>query len=329
MILANRSFPKGVVLTLCFGISLIGAIPVLGVDSPADEAAPHQKPIPQNGVITASGNYFLPGDLHVDRSPGIEINADEVNLDFRGHALRFTSPPRPGTYGIVANGRKGIVLSNGIVGGFWFNVHCTQNENLRIGDMKFDDIPYLAINVAQSKDVAICDSEFTNFGYSVPKDEKSHYVIGINIGAKDAVISNNRFAAEPKKGTAKDVNIETVFVLFSANLSQKCLVAQNEMTISEVLPRSYGVWVATHAQATIAYNRVHNLKYGVCLGSDATALVCFNDFAVDTAPEASAAVETFGIQATGAKEIFEKGNTYQGVSTPTALPENHEEALGK
>ena len=174
MILASSNYRRRVMCTLFFAIPLIKAFPVLGADSPAGETGQHQKPLPPNGVITTSGNYFLPGDLHVDRSPGIEIKADEVHLDFRGHELRFTSPPRPGTFGIVANGRKGVVLSNGVIGGFWFNVHCTQNENLRIGDMKFDDIPYLAINVANSKDVVICDSGFENFGYSVPKDEKSH-----------------------------------------------------------------------------------------------------------------------------------------------------------
>ena len=282
------------------------------------------KPIPQDGVINASGRYCLQQDMPTDRSTGIDVQVNDVTLDLGGHALRYTGRPQEGTYGITVNNRTGVTIANGAIGGFWFNIHCTQNQRLRIRDISFDDIPYLAVNVAQSKDVVISDNSFSNFRFDLTKAKGSTYVIGVNIGAEDAIISNNRFIAQPNAGSARDVNVETVFVLFSANVSKSCLVAQNDMAGSEALPRSYGVWVATNAQATIANNSIRNMKYGVCLADDASALVCFNRFAVGAALGDTAPLESFGISALKARDILDVKNTFDGVSVPSLMPKSPE-----
>jgi hypothetical protein len=279
------------------------------------------KPVPQDGVITTPGTFYLQQDMQVDRGIGIDVKADDVTLDLNGHALRFTGRPREGTYGIVANGRTGVTITGGVVGGYWFNIHCTGNQRLRIRNINFDDIPYLAVNVAQSKDVAISDNTFANFRYDLPKAKDSTYLVGINIGAEDVVISNNRFTAQPKLGPAEEVQVETVFVLFSANVSKNCVVAHNVLAASNVLPRSYGVWVATNAQATIAHNRVRNMKYGVCLATDATALVCRNQFEADAKLAATPPIETIGVSAAAAKDFLAVENTFDGVNIPTVGPE--------
>jgi hypothetical protein len=277
--------------------------------------------VPANGVIAKPGRYSLQDDITTDRGTGITIHSDDVTLDLGGHALRYSGEPKAGTFGIASPGRTGVTIVNGTLGGFWFNMHCTQNEKLRIRDIRFDDIPYIAINVADSKDVAISDNSFENFRYDVPKDEKSHYVIGINIGAKDAVITNNRFMAKPQMAPT-DVDIETVFVLFSSNVTKDCLVAKNDMAASGVMPKSYAIWVATNAQVTIVDNTIRNMLFGVTLGSDASALVCSNRFNVSS--ETAVSLETIGISATGAKDIVEIRNTFDGVATPTALPAKEE-----
>jgi hypothetical protein len=289
------------------------------------QGAPWQE-VPANGVIEKPGRYSLSQDIETDRDTGITINSDDVTLDLGGHALRYTGEPKSGTFGIAASGRTGITIANGAIGGFWFNMHCTQNEKLRIRNFRFDNIPYIAINVADSKDVAITDNSFDNFRYDVPKDEKSHYVVGINIGARDTVITNNRFMAKPQIAP-KDVDIETVFVLFSANVTKDCLVAKNDMRASGVMPKSYAIWVATNAQVAIVDNTIRDMLYGVTLGSDASALVCFNRF--DVSDKTDAPLETIGISAAGAKDIVEMRNTFEGVATPTALPkEDGERANG-
>ena len=142
------------------------------------------QPIPVDGRITKPGRYQLKQDLQLNSgATGIKIEADDVTLDLCGHAVRYTGAPKEGTYGITATNSRGITIANGIVGGFWFNVHCSQDERLRIHDMKFDNIPYIGVNAADSKDVVIADSVFENFRYDLKKDKNSTYVIGINIGA--------------------------------------------------------------------------------------------------------------------------------------------------
>lgn len=314
---ARKLFP---ILWYAIGLLLVQSNAVLSNDAAASTPPAEWQPVPENGVISQPGRYRLQQDLRTDRDTGIKITANDVTLDLNGHAVRYTGTPKAGTYGIAASDRKNVAIINGALGGFWFNVHCTENERLRIRDIHFDDIPYIGINVADSKDVIISDNVFKNFRYDVPKDEKSHYVVGINIGARDAVITNNRFNAEVEPGTGKDVDIETVFVLFSADVTKNCVVTKNYMAASETLPRSYGIWIATDGQATVVDNDIRNMLYGICLAGDASAMVCYNRFEISRNSDAS--LQTIGISASSAKEIFDVNNIFVGVRTPASTPKN-------
>jgi hypothetical protein len=281
------------------------------------------KAVPENGVINEPGRYCLTNDLFVDRNPGIEVQTDDVTIDLGGHSFRFTGKPKSGVNGIVASGRSNLTICNGAVGGFWFNVHSTDCKGLRIHHVKFDDIPYIGINASKAKDMVISDNEFTNYRYDIPKGGKDHYVIAINTGPEDAIICNNVFNAQTKPGTGDTLDVETVFVLFSAEVSKNCVVAHNEMKANEVLNRGYAIWIATGSQAIVTNNTVSNLQYGVCLGGAASAVVCFNEFSVD-APKGGKILETYGVSATGAKFFKEFDNEFRGFSIPVNGPQTPE-----
>ncbi|MEO7402188.1 MAG: right-handed parallel beta-helix repeat-containing protein [Burkholderiales bacterium] len=280
------------------------------------ETGPWQT-VPENGIISKPGRYLVDHDIVTDRTTGIKIDADNVTLDLGGHAVRYTGEPKPGSFGIASPGRKRIAVYNGTIGNFWFNMHCTQNEKLRIRDLHFDNIPYIGVNVAQSNDVVISDNRFDNFRYDLPKDEINHYLVAINIGAKSAVITNNQFIADPQMA-ASDVDIETVCVLFSAEVTKECLVAKNVIEASDVLPKSYGIWLATNGQATIVDNTIRNMKYGVCLAGNASALVGYNRFNAES--KSNPPIETIGISASGAKEVLNIKNSFEGVNVPVTAP---------
>ena len=283
------------------------------------QAGPDSKPLPSDGVISQPGRYHLESDVVVDRDPGIRIEADHVTLDLRGHALRYTGVPQPGVFGIVSNNREDIHITNGSLGGFWFGMHCTQNRGLRIDRIRFDDIIYIAANVAPSRRVSIQDCQFTNFRYDIPK-EKDTYVIGINIGAEDVMISGNTFTADYPGLDPQQVGMETVFVLFSANVSKRCVVALNEMSANVVLPRSYGVWVASNAHIAASYNNIRNMKYGICLATDASALAGFNRFVADPPPAGTEPIDSVGVSAVAADEVCLFSNVFDGLGTDTNLP---------
>src|SRR5215510_6427095 len=82
-----------------------------------------QLPLPANGVITQPGQYYLQQDLFLTRDTGISIQADNVSLDLRGFGLQYNGVPHTGTFGIVATGRTNIRITNGKIGGYWFNIH--------------------------------------------------------------------------------------------------------------------------------------------------------------------------------------------------------------
>lgn len=301
-----------VILTLMgvlYPLGAVGAQPAKGIQA-----------VPDNGIITQSGYYCLQSDLVVDRDFGVMIQADDVVLDLCGYALRYAGEPRPGVHGVVCSGRSDIRITNGSIGGFWFGVHCTQNRGLTIDRIQCDDIPYLAVNVAQSYDVVIRDCRFTNFRYDIPK-EKDTYVIGINIGAEDAVISGNTFDAQYTAKDPNEVGMETVFVLFSARVSQGCVLTHNEMAANVVLPRSYGVWVASHAGVTASYNSIKNMKYGICLASEASAVISFNDITADGPPTGAEPIETLGVSAGAPKDVYVIKNRFDGLSIDALLPE--------
>lgn len=272
--------------------------------------------VPADGVIAEPGSYCLNQDLLTDRTIGIEIRADRVRLDLRGHALRFTGTPKAGDVGIAIRGRSDVVIANGRVGGFWYGIQFTEGRGLRVRDLHFDNIPYLAINVARSQDVAISDNTFSGFRYDIEKPKGSTYLVGINLSADDVIITNNRFSAEPPKGTGRGIQMETVCVLFRP--SRNGVVAHNDLSASESLHRSYGVWVAGKADAAILNNRIHNMHHGVTVAADGSAVVAGNRFVVDP-PAEGAPLETTGISAPSSKDLLEKDNTFDGVTSPLTV----------
>ena len=279
-----------------------------------------QSPLPPNGVVTQPGNYYLSNDLLVNRDSGISIQANNVTLDLRGHALRFTGTPHAGTFGVTSFGRTNVRITNGKIGGFWFNVHASQNRDLRIDNVEFDNIPYIGINAADSSNVRISDNRFSNFRYDIPK-ATDKYVIGVNIGAEDAVIMRNRFDAVYTGFDPHQLGIETVLVLFSANVSLRSVVTHNEMNANTPLDRSYGVWIASKAHVTASHNIIRNMRYGITLAADATSLASYNAVSVSPPPAGVPALpSTFGVFAAAAKQIFETGNQFVGQTHATYLP---------
>lgn len=294
---------------------LVAWCPSIHAESTTAPASRDAVPLPDDGVIRSPGAYFLEHDLSVDRPIGIDIKADDVSIDFRGHALRYTAEPKPGTLGVKCDGRRNVQIFNGAIGGSWFNIQCTTSQRVRISDIRFDDIVYIGVNVARSKDVSIRDNAFTRFRYDVKRDAKSHYVIGVNVSSDAVVIANNRFLAEPPKGSGPTQPLETVFVLFRP--SRQCVVAHNDMQASEALNRSYGIWVASNAEAAIFYNRVRNAQFGVTIAPDGSAAVGYNQFTVDAGSAGS--LETVGVTGTASKSVVQLDNTFDGLTTAVTM----------
>jgi hypothetical protein len=281
-----------------------------------------QLPLPANGVITQPGVYYLQQDLLLTRDTGISIQANNVVVNLNGFGIRYVGAPHAGTFGIVASGRSKLRITNGKIGGYWFNIHTSQNQGLQVDHVIFDDIPYIGINAATSTDVEIDDNTFSNFRYDIPKST-DQYLIGVNIGAEDAVISRNRFDAIYSGSTPNAPGVETVCVLFSADVSKRSVVSNNGIAANVPLDRSYGLWIASNARVTAMHNTIENMRYGVTLASDGVGLAGYNDFSVEPPPPGVPALpSTFGVYALSAKQVFATGNAFQGQTQPAYFPAN-------
>jgi hypothetical protein len=186
--------------------------------------------------------------------------------------------------------------------------------------MQWYIMPVRAVTVADSRNVLISDNTFTNFRYDVPRPDPDHYVIGVNLGARDAVIAHNRFEA---RHPGRDVFVqatETVFVLLSADVSQGCVVTHNHMAASSVLGRSHGTRAASNTRVTVAHNSIRNMNYGICVGRDATAAAGFNHFSVDAPAAGAPTTRPYGIYAPAAKKILMIDNETRGQVGDDILP---------
>ena len=318
--MSHRSKSTSMPLALACSILIVG-LPLANTvrgDPSADVAAKGWTPIPASGVISAPGKYFLERDIETNREKGIEVRASDVVVDLRGFALRFQDAPRVGTFGISATGRNNITIRNGELGGFWFNTHLSQCENLSIENVAFDDVAYIGVNVAGSKHVRIDRNRFVNFRYDIEKP-RDKYLIGINIGAEDVVISNNHFHARPPRIDPQSHDIETVFVLLSARVSRRCIVGLNQMTSDRPLPRGYGIWVAKDAQATVAYNKIRNMKYAICLATDGNATICHNQISAQP-PVANEPFDSYGVFAKSPADLTMRHNVLDSLSHPAFMP---------
>jgi hypothetical protein len=75
-------------------------------------------------TISAPGTYCLLGNLTTSTpgGPAITIAANSVTLDLNGHKLAGSAGPSTIAQGIVASGRRFVVVRNGIVRGFFSGV---------------------------------------------------------------------------------------------------------------------------------------------------------------------------------------------------------------
>ncbi len=112
----------------CGGIALL----ILYASVPAT-VADDREPVVIDAVpyrISAPGSYRLASDLtYADaRGVAISVEADDVTLDFQGHALTGTAGADSGAVGVRAVGRKRVSITNGRISGFYFGIDIRSDD---------------------------------------------------------------------------------------------------------------------------------------------------------------------------------------------------------
>jgi hypothetical protein len=128
---AKRSKTKLVVILLTLGSTLtflafcMAGDPDLGVPTAPGPGISVQAQLISSLPLTIdeSGSYYLDQNMrHSSRyTDAIEVNADDVTIDLRGHSLIGRSSSSGTSNGIYMNGRKNVEIRNGTITNFGNN----------------------------------------------------------------------------------------------------------------------------------------------------------------------------------------------------------------
>ncbi len=131
-------------------------------------------------TINASGSYYLQGNRSCSGT-GIQINADNVTIDFAGFSL--IGPGFGTNYGVVMNGRSNIEIRNGSVCRFYHGIY-EQNslsKSHRIIDLRASSNVNSGIYLLGSNHlVKDCTASYNGYTGTV-------YVYGIRVGIGNIV----------------------------------------------------------------------------------------------------------------------------------------------
>jgi len=130
---AKRSTTKLVVSLLALGSTLTFLAFSMAGDS---ELSPLALPILSVPLtISQSGSYYLDENMtHTNRDTNaIEVNADNVTIDLRGHSLIGPSSTSGTSNGIHMNGRRNVEIRNGTVTRFGRNGIYEENGDFAVG----------------------------------------------------------------------------------------------------------------------------------------------------------------------------------------------------
>jgi len=142
------------------GAVAISALSLMGAGSLTPPAAPAptmksldevEARIPISSApftVSASGSYYLTGNLSVTTDTAVIISADDVLLDLNGFTISSTASPMSGTGVLISGTRHNVVIRNGIIkgsttysagtfttGGFVFGLFASDGTNVRVGDV--------------------------------------------------------------------------------------------------------------------------------------------------------------------------------------------------
>jgi len=121
---------KKLLLLALVGAILLNATPVLADDGfyviPV-RATPGTSIPSLPYTITASGYYYLTGNLTSTGSSGITVNADNVTIDLMGFAL--SGPPNGGAEGITIK-TNNVEVRNGTVTGWYNGIYYSNGGSL-------------------------------------------------------------------------------------------------------------------------------------------------------------------------------------------------------
>jgi hypothetical protein len=214
--------------------------------------------------ITEPGRYRLASDFaHLTK--GIEIVADDVDLDLGGHVVRCgqSDERRPSavTTGVLVYGKR-VSIHNGAVTGFWRGIHADGADALVVHDVDLSGNTYIGLSVSGTG-VRIFGNTFADIGgYRLEA-----YAVGINALTTKGWIYGNVFRnIYRQENSDPQLMGEGVAVLLGTGARDN-FVRNNWIDNDEVRRDTIGIWGGRGGKARISQNCVTNFRRAICGGT--------------------------------------------------------------
>lgn len=225
---------------------------VVGLGEPVSAAAP----VPANGIISQSGDYYLTADRTSAGSPVIQIWAPDVDLNMKGRTVRC-APADPTTAtnaGIQINAAHATVR-NGAVTGCFAGIN-GFGDAASIINMDLSANTYMGANIV-GNGTKVIGSVFQGIGgYKLEA-----YAIGVNGLGPNCVVERNTFRLIYRQALAPPaLGGEGVGILLSEGYTG-CVIRDNFME-NGLASNAIGIWLAGNTSAYIAENTIINFGGG-------------------------------------------------------------------
>ena len=245
-------------------------------------------PVPANGVISVTGEYYLPSARSSNGANYvINIAASNVTLDLNGQVVQCT-PPNPAgqsTFGIIAHGVSNPVIKNGHTLGCRQGVSVLNSTNPKIIDMKIHARKTGILGNNAVSGLVVRGVEI----YDLAGATDQAYSIGIDTAGSNCTIEHNLFRnLHRQSGVPSGWAGEGVAVIFSTG-STGCTYRYNWHKNSNMSHLEIGLWVGD-AVVTVEENVFTNVGRAIAASPGYDLTATDNRFLMRTAQTGSYAI---------------------------------------
>ena len=265
-------------------------------------------PVPSDGIISTSGDYYLASDRTSTGMENIQITANNVTLDLKRKTVRCNpaNPETAVTFGVKVTGGN-VTVRDGKITGCYMGGHASSSPgNVSWERVDFSGNTYIGANGG----TAFVGCIFANIaGY-----DTEAYAIGINAPANGYYIFGSTFRNLHRQPGADPAKVgEGVGVLISSGTTNGTIEASWFENDELGLERDIAIWIASTATGTIRDNTAIN--FGWAIAAPGTATVTGMLFWMRDAEAGSDA-----ISAGGSSTVSAGGNVIIGYDSAFAGP---------
>jgi len=137
---------------------------------------------PATTLLRSGKTYYLTQDIEIDSGICFFVNADDITLDFQGHTITLIDEtPTAGAIGVVANGKKNLVIKNGFIRGFPTGMRLTDVQNSKVENM----------DVTTTQDNNLLGVEVSGMGNIIIDNKIYGNSDGLKVSGSDMLVIGN------------------------------------------------------------------------------------------------------------------------------------------